>query len=152
MGDIAKTAGMQTQYKAEHVFHGRVAEPYIGCYCHFYLQTAACDCTTKRDTIIRDLLIHNYLVGDECRRDGNRISQASDPAIFEVKGAHIGKNPQARYPADMERGTDKCDRLVNIEYTAKAQHCYQQFVQDAHKNNDNFESVLCTFLKGSQSL
>eukprot|EP00957_Ditylum_brightwellii_P047039 3571770-Ditylum_brightwellii.AAC.1 len=73
------------QYEAENVFHGRVAEPYIWRYCAFYLQTAAHDCTAKRYTIIPDLLIHNYPVGDERRKDGNVISQASDPAIFEVK-------------------------------------------------------------------
>eukprot|EP00957_Ditylum_brightwellii_P207715 15354226-Ditylum_brightwellii.AAC.1 len=82
MGEIAKTAGMQTEYDTENVFHVRVAESYIGCYCAFYLQTAAYDCTAKRDTIIPDLPIYNCPVGNERRWDGNGISQASAPAIF----------------------------------------------------------------------
>eukprot|EP00957_Ditylum_brightwellii_P110308 8413205-Ditylum_brightwellii.AAC.1 len=87
-----------------------MADPYIGRYCAFYLRTAAHDCTAKRDVIIPDLLIHNYPVGDERRRDGNGISQASAPAIFEVKGIHVSKNSQARYPAGEERETDKYAR------------------------------------------
>eukprot|EP00957_Ditylum_brightwellii_P020655 1557150-Ditylum_brightwellii.AAC.1 len=85
---------MQVQPEAENLFHGRVQEPYIGRYCKHYLNRTAHDCTAHKDAIIPDLLIHNYPVGDERHRDGNDTSQASATAIFEVKGIHVGKNPQ----------------------------------------------------------
>eukprot|EP00957_Ditylum_brightwellii_P195090 14864693-Ditylum_brightwellii.AAC.1 len=90
------------------MFHGRVQEPYIGRYCEHYLNRTAHDRTTHKDDIIPDLLIHNYPVGDERLMDGNGTSQASAPAIFEVKCIHVGKNPQVRYPVGSTRGTDKC--------------------------------------------
>ena len=65
-----------------------------------------------------------------------------------MKGIHVGKNPQAQYPAGKERGTDKRARRVHSEYTAKAQHCDQQFAQEAHRDSRPFEHALCTFLKG----
>eukprot|EP00957_Ditylum_brightwellii_P020108 1516997-Ditylum_brightwellii.AAC.1 len=55
--------------------------PFVGQW----IGSEAQDCAAKRDSIIPDLLIHNYPVGDERRKDGNGISQASAPAIFEVK-------------------------------------------------------------------
>eukprot|EP00957_Ditylum_brightwellii_P152293 11594419-Ditylum_brightwellii.AAC.1 len=139
MGEIAKIDDMQMEYETESVFHGRVAESYIGRYCECYLQTVVHDCTAKIDVIIPDLLIHNYPVGDKRRKDGNGISQASALAIFEVKGIYVGKNPQARYPAGKERRTDKCARQVNSEYAAKAQHCDQQFAQEGQGDSGPFE-------------
>lgn len=44
----------------------------------------------SQSTIIQDILIQNYLVGNE--RDGNSISQAMAPAIFQVKGIQAEKN------------------------------------------------------------
>eukprot|EP00957_Ditylum_brightwellii_P161559 12300917-Ditylum_brightwellii.AAC.1 len=83
--DIARAAEMQVQPEAENMFHGRVQEPYIGKYCEHYLNRTAHVCTAHKGTIIPDLLIQNYPVGDERCMDGNNTSQVSAPAIFEVK-------------------------------------------------------------------
>eukprot|EP00957_Ditylum_brightwellii_P189866 14454326-Ditylum_brightwellii.AAC.1 len=61
-----------------------------------------------------DILIHNYSVGSERRRDGNGISQASSPAIFEVKGIYV----------------DKQAKQVREEYATKACKCNAKFAQD----------------------
>eukprot|EP00957_Ditylum_brightwellii_P014367 1081370-Ditylum_brightwellii.AAC.1 len=118
--NTARAAGMQVQPEAEKLFHGRVQEPCIGRYCEHYLNRTAHDCTAHKDTIIPDLLNHNYQVGDERHKDGNGTSQASTPAIFEVKGIHVGKNQQVRYPARSIRGTDMCGSQAQQEYTTKA--------------------------------
>ena len=146
--NIARAAGMQVQPETENLFHGRVQEPYIGRYCEHYLNRTAHDRTAHKDAIIPDLLIHNYPVGDERHRDGNGTSQASAPAIFEVKGIHVGKNPQVRYPAGSTRGTDKCGSQARQEYTAKAKKCDAQFAQEAEGPTGPFENALRTFLTG----
>eukprot|EP00957_Ditylum_brightwellii_P111920 8535326-Ditylum_brightwellii.AAC.1 len=92
--NITRAVGMQVQPDAENMFHGRVQEPYIGRYYEHYLNKTAHDCTAHKDAIIPNLLICNYQVGDERHKDGNGTSQASAPAIFEVKSIHVGKIPQ----------------------------------------------------------
>jgi hypothetical protein len=147
-GDIAKASGMQLQSEAENLFHGRVREPFIGRYCQHYLSCAPHDRSANTDAIIPDILIHNYPVGSERRRDGNGISQASAPAIFEVKGIHVGKNQQVRYPAGQCRGTDKRAKQVREEYATKARKCDAKFAQDTPEEPSPFENALKTFLTG----
>eukprot|EP00957_Ditylum_brightwellii_P184239 14032868-Ditylum_brightwellii.AAC.1 len=109
-GDMAKVAGMQLQYEAENVFCGRLQEPYISRYCEHYLSATPHENSAHKDAVVPDILVHKYPVVKDRPRDENRLSQSSVPAIFEVKGVHVGKNPQARYPAGMDWGTDRRER------------------------------------------
>jgi len=58
------------------------------------------------------------------------------------------QEPPSKLSSRQGKGTDKRARQVNSEYTAKAQHCDEQFVQEAQGDSGPFERALCTFLKG----
>eukprot|EP00957_Ditylum_brightwellii_P147721 11249260-Ditylum_brightwellii.AAC.1 len=71
--------------------HTRVPEPYISQYYQHYLETSLYDRVANKDVITSDLLALNYPVGSEHGRNGNNISQATAPAIFEIKSIHVGE-------------------------------------------------------------
>eukprot|EP00957_Ditylum_brightwellii_P001435 112251-Ditylum_brightwellii.AAC.1 len=93
-GDITMASGIQLQGEAENLIHGRIRKPFISRYCQYYLNCTPHDRSTNTDAIIPDIIIHNYPVGSKQRINGNGTSQASTPAIFELKGIHVGKNQQ----------------------------------------------------------
>eukprot|EP00957_Ditylum_brightwellii_P141414 10774535-Ditylum_brightwellii.AAC.1 len=60
-----------------------IRELLISRYCQHYLNCTPHDRSANVDAIIPDILIHNCPAESERRRDGNGISQASAPTIFE---------------------------------------------------------------------
>eukprot|EP00957_Ditylum_brightwellii_P044814 3399829-Ditylum_brightwellii.AAC.2 len=124
------------------------SQPLIEQYCQYYLSITAHDCDTNKDAIILDILVHNFPVGDEQQQHSNCISQATAPAIIEIKGIHVGKHQQVWYPAGMDRGTDQRAWQIQTKYATKAQACNSLFAQDAPDDQHPFEEALRTFLMG----
>eukprot|EP00957_Ditylum_brightwellii_P187673 14290800-Ditylum_brightwellii.AAC.1 len=148
VGDILKISGMHIQAKAENLFHGRLQEPFIGRYCENSIHTTAHDRVAYKDSIIPDLLIHNYPVRKERRLDGNGISQSTAQVIVEIKGIYVGKNQQTQYPAGNEHGTDKLACQIKAEYIAKSKKCDDKLAQENINPTGPLQDALSTFLYG----